>query len=710
MSEPGAPIPAGARERFVLPSVLVVTMTASSFQLFTFAVLAVEIIDDLAISRTALGVLGSLNTLVGALSAPATGRFTDRIGPSRALVIVLAVSGIGMAALAMAGNWVLLGLAAIIGGVPQGWGNPVTNALIAERVPARARGTITGIKQSGVQISIFLAGLTLPGLALVVGWRGAMWGYAVLFGLCAVAVAGGILPPHRATDLEPSAADPVPGGTLDSDTEPDQENTDRANGDQPLPRVIWLVTAYALALGTAGGAIGRFFPLWANEEVGLSTVWAGALVALSGLLGIGTRIVAGRLAEHRIAPPRLLSILALVGASFCVILLLTTTIGAWILVPAMAINAIGIAAWNAVAMLAVIVSVPAAVAGRASGIVMVGFLGGLTIGSPLAGAVVDRFGSYQPVWAASLVLCAVGAAVINPGSVLGRTLVGDDVAGLGRIEDVEAPHDVVAPGVVSLALSAEPAGGEPEVAGRVEVVEVVVDDQDRRRRLAGDPTEDLEQGGVWLADPDRAADDPRVDEAVEAVAGPQLHGPRRRVVGDASHPDLPVAEGSQVADDTGVELVGGQIGAVELVRVTLDPDGPPEVGRGQAAEAEQPGLVDHVLGRGTPAPLAGEGNEELADVVALPVQHPGAVEGHDLVPLARLGTTRVRRCPGAAARGESTPCRGGGAPSSADHRARRGRTARGARTRCGRSRRGRGRPPHGIAASARRGNRPTSRT
>jgi MFS family permease len=65
-------------------------------------------------------------------------------------------------------------------------------------------------------------------------------------------------------------------------------------------------------------------------------------------------------------------------------------------------------------MLAVIVSVPAAVAGRASGIVMVGFLGGLTIGSPLAGAVVDRFGSYQPVWAASLVLCAVGAAVINP--------------------------------------------------------------------------------------------------------------------------------------------------------------------------------------------------------------------------------------------------------------------------------------------------------
>ncbi len=408
MSETVAPRPTAPTQRILLPAVLVLTMTASSFQIFAFAVLAVDIIDDLAISRTALGVLGSLNTLVGAVSAPATGRITDRIGARRATIIVLAISGIGMAMMALSGNWLLLALSAVVSGVPQGWGNPTTNALIADRVPAATRGTITGIKQSGVQVGIFLSGLILPALAIAVGWRGALWGFAVAFGLGGMVVALTLGP-----DPEPDlVGSPATGGAAPSDRTAAGPNGEDAK-QAPLPRLIWTISLYAFLMGTAGGAIGRFFPLWANEVVGLSTVIAGALVALGGLLGIVARIWAGQLAQDRITPRSLLAILAVIGGGYCVVLLITTVVGPWILWPATILYSVGIGAWNAVAMLAVIVSVPSRVSGRASGVVMLGFLGGLTVGSPVAGAVVDRWGSYQPVWVAALVLTAMSAALIG---------------------------------------------------------------------------------------------------------------------------------------------------------------------------------------------------------------------------------------------------------------------------------------------------------
>jgi hypothetical protein len=45
---------------------------------------------------------------------------------------------------------------------------------------------------------------------------------------------------------------------------------------------------------------------------------------------------------------------------------------------------------------------------------MLGFLGGLTLGSPLAGAAVDRWDTYQPVWLAALALSLVSAVLIQP--------------------------------------------------------------------------------------------------------------------------------------------------------------------------------------------------------------------------------------------------------------------------------------------------------
>ena len=51
-------------------------------------------------------------------------------------------------------------------------------------------------------------------------------------------------------------------------------------------------------------------------------------------------------------------------------------------------------------------------AGRASGIVIFGFLGGLAIGAPVAGWSVDQWGTYAVAWTAALVLGFIAMATI----------------------------------------------------------------------------------------------------------------------------------------------------------------------------------------------------------------------------------------------------------------------------------------------------------
>ena len=403
-------------------------MTATSFQIFALSVLAIELITDLDLSRAELGLIGSVNTLTGALTSPLSGRLTDRIGPWAAAVSGMLLSAIGMSMMALSGSTRALVASALVSGIPQGWGNPATNALIAERIAPGVRGTITGIKQSGVQFGVFLSGLTLPTLAVWLGWRGASWVYAAVFAVVAIATA--LLLPRRPAPVSEFAAVMTDGeGPSGSSSSAGGDVADTVEVVAAMDPWIWRLAGYALLCGTLGGTIGRFFPLWAEEAVGMTTRTAGFLVATTGLLGIVARIMAGRIAETAVSPPRLLRILAAIGGLYGLVLVATPWLGSWILWPATALNAVGIGAWNAVAMLAIIMVVPRQLAGRASGVVMLGFLGGLSLGSPVAGWAVDRWSSYQPVWGVCVALSALAVLSLSsgPGTRRSQVDVGPDV-------------------------------------------------------------------------------------------------------------------------------------------------------------------------------------------------------------------------------------------------------------------------------------------
>ncbi|MFC7511967.1 hypothetical protein ACFQV4_23155 [Streptomyces thermocarboxydus] len=100
-----------------------------------------------------------------------------------------------------------------------------------------------GVKQSGVQMSQFGAGLLLPSVALWWGWRGAALAAAV------VAVAGLVMVRGAVPAVPPSPS--------------------RGTGHRlaALPAGVWWLTGYALASGAAIQATNVYLPLYAFERL-----------------------------------------------------------------------------------------------------------------------------------------------------------------------------------------------------------------------------------------------------------------------------------------------------------------------------------------------------------------------------------------------------------------------------------------------------------
>jgi len=384
----------------VLGFVLVMTMTMGAFQVIALAIVADDLTDDLGMTALLFGAVATANTVVGALFAPRSGRVTDLIGPKPSVVLVMVIASIGMFITAAANSAWILFVSCAFSGLCQGWCNPATNKLIAERVPPGNRGTLTGIKQSGVQLGGFLAGATLPTIASASSWRTGLVVYAIAAAATAV-IALVFLGPDGPRDTGSTA-----------------EQTRAQDG--ALPRAIWLLTIYALLMGTVVGGTGRFLPLFAENQLGMSNFAAGMVSALLGGLAIATRILWGGLSESQVRPSLALAIQAALAACALGLMLLAVPIGSGMLWVMAAVGSLGLNSWNSVAMLAVITGVPTALAGRASGVVVFGFMTGLSIGGVFPGLIEELTGRYDLAWATLLVLALVSSVLATGNKELGR--------------------------------------------------------------------------------------------------------------------------------------------------------------------------------------------------------------------------------------------------------------------------------------------------
>lgn len=358
-------------------------MAGATFVLTVFGVLPNELIAEFGLSRAQLGLLGTASSLTGAAVSFGLGRVVDRLGARVSAIATLALGGFALLAVAGAPGFALLMVAAASSGLGQAGGNPSTNKLISLHVPAGRQGVTTGIKQSGVQAGTLLGGLLLPVGAVTLGWRTTVVLCAAV-PLVTATLVRFLVPPDPAHAVG-EAVRQVPAR---------------------FPRLIYLVAGYGFLIGAGGSAIFAFLSLFAQESLGMSSIEGGRMVAVMGMAGIVARIGWGRAAEAwlgTVTSLRVIAALAMVAAG---LLWAAPLLGAAAVWAASVVTGASASAWNAVGMLAVIQQSDSRQAGRASGVVLTGFLAGLALGAPLFGYAVDRMGAYRPGW---LVVAAVFA-------------------------------------------------------------------------------------------------------------------------------------------------------------------------------------------------------------------------------------------------------------------------------------------------------------
>ncbi|KJY42880.1 arabinose ABC transporter permease [Streptomyces sp. NRRL B-1568] len=359
----------GQRSTGAVTALLTCAMAFSMLQLFLLGALGPRLVDELAVSPAVLGLTTTAGFGVATVLSPVGGRLVDRVGPRRCLAALLMVSAVALALIGAAGSAGFLVGAVALGGLPQALANPATNKTVLKVIPAARRGAVTGMKQSGVQLGTFAAGLPLTALAGVVGWRWAVWTAAG----AAVVTAGwtmSVLP------ADPPAGPAAPVWI-------------------PRGMVAWLAV-FSLLLGCGIASVNTYLALYGVRRLGLGATAAGGLVAVLGVAGIVGRVgwskAAGRLGRARWLP----GVLA-VGATGAALLLALSVYAhplAWVAVVGVGVFAV---AANAVSMVLVIQRAAVGRAGQDSALVSAGFFAGFALGPPLFGTLAEA-GRYGAGW------------------------------------------------------------------------------------------------------------------------------------------------------------------------------------------------------------------------------------------------------------------------------------------------------------------------
>lgn len=361
------------RRLLPLVGLLGAAMVTATYLQGALSVLSSFVIAEFAISRSALGLAFAVFSLTGAAVSPLIGALADR-GTRRVMMGLFVLGAGGILLAAGAPTYGVLLAAFAVGGLALGAGNPVTNRVISERIPARRRGLVVGLKQSGPPVGLLVAGLVLPLLAVAWGWR-------VALGVSALLPAIGLL---ATRSLVPAGSD-------------SHASVGTGSAEETRTAVRWL-TVIGFGVATGVSVVIAFLPLYAQEDLGLSAPAAGLLAAGMGMAGVVARIAWGGLADRLARPSTGLVVISLIAVASVAAVGAAAVAGPVVLWA----GAIGIGvsalAWHALAYLVVIERVGTSGLGKASGVMNAGSGVGFAAGPPAAGALIDLTGSYGLAW------------------------------------------------------------------------------------------------------------------------------------------------------------------------------------------------------------------------------------------------------------------------------------------------------------------------
>ena len=343
-------------------TLLVCAMALPMLVLYTVSALGPFLAPDLDIDPSQLAYLITSAFGVAAVLSLWAGAVVDRIGSRRALQLLFLTIAVAFSFTLIVPNFAGLVAAVAICGIAQALANPVTNLLIAQRVAAKKRAKLVGLKQSGVQLAALFAGLVLPAVALTWGWRSA---FGILVPLA-------LLFAFTAYHVTPKTHEQQKQGLKLS---------------RPNALLLYLMSIqFCLALALS--AFVTFLPTFATQQ-GMAPAMAGALIALFGGAGMLSRIVLTPLTAKLKEESWMLLSLNAASALAIVVTMQAAPGSHWPLW----LGAIGVGltavATNAIAMSMLIKDAAFGVVTSASAYVSVAFFGGFALGPLIYGSVLS---------------------------------------------------------------------------------------------------------------------------------------------------------------------------------------------------------------------------------------------------------------------------------------------------------------------------------
>jgi len=353
---------------------------ACAFPMMLTGALAVQMREEIGFGAAALGLLIAAFRGTSAGTTFLWGKATDRLGAVVALRLATVVSAISCAGVALSESYGAVLTWMIIGGSGIAIALPATNRLMVHSVPIGRRGLGFGIKQSSLPMASVLAGLSIPLVALTVGWRYAFWlgsglSIAVLLSI------GRRSPEARQAAKQRSKPPPVDH------------------------RGLLLVMGIAFGIGNFASSAMPAFYVDAAVGAGTNAGVAGTVLAVAGLCAIAVRFGAG-FASDRIdfGHLRLCALLLTVGAVGQA--MLATGLPGW-MAAGVLIGMGGVWGVNGIFWYALMRAYPT-FPGTATGVVAtIGHAGG-TLGPLAFGGIVETF-SYTTAWVVSGIAAILAA-------------------------------------------------------------------------------------------------------------------------------------------------------------------------------------------------------------------------------------------------------------------------------------------------------------
>lgn len=360
---------------------------------FLLGALAVLIRDELHFSEGRLGMAVASFFVAGALGSVASGRWSQRLGPRRSVLVASAASALCLLGTATAGSWGLLVVWMMLGGLTNAFAQVTGNLVLAGSVRRRRQGLAFGIKQSALPAATLVSGAGVPLIGVTLGWR---WAFA---SVALVALGVGIGNLRR----QPDASRAVPARRGAS-----------AVGIDRRPLVMLGLAATFMASATM--SMGTFMVEF-GVSIGLEAGVAGAILATGSVVGIAFRVALGALADGRLHGDLTVVAAGLALGAFALAGMPLATDAAGLTVASMLAFTLGWG-WPGMFNLAVVrryQQVPAI----ATSITQVGVYVGSMLG-PLTFGLVVEHGSYTTAWRLTGGALAVAAALMLAGRAASR--------------------------------------------------------------------------------------------------------------------------------------------------------------------------------------------------------------------------------------------------------------------------------------------------